>query len=98
MKLTTLCVCVQKIFIVILCCFLQPWFDAQFATTQAMANSIDYLLSFVSNKGEAGRCTDFESNPYATVLIPEPMDYFSACSGTSMCEAKCRSEYNAFDR
>jgi hypothetical protein len=35
---------------------MQPWFDAQFAATQALANSIDYLLSFVStNKGEAGR-------------------------------------------
>ena len=34
---------------------MQPWFDAQFASTQALANSIDYLLSFVSEKGEAGR-------------------------------------------
>jgi hypothetical protein len=41
---------------------------------------------------------DFLTNPYATVLIPEPMDYFSACSATSMCEAKCRAEFAAFDR
>jgi len=32
---------------------MQPWFDAQFKSTQAMASSIDYLLSFVSS--EAGR-------------------------------------------
>jgi hypothetical protein len=32
---------------------MQPWFDAQFQSTQAMASSIDYLLSFVSS--EAGR-------------------------------------------
>jgi hypothetical protein len=32
---------------------MQPWFDAQFKSTQAMASSIDYLLSFVST--EAGR-------------------------------------------
>jgi len=32
------------------------------------------------------------------VLIPEPMDYFSACSATSMCEAKCRAEYESFDK
>lgn len=70
---------------------MQPWLDAQFAAAGALANSIDYLLSFVSPKGEAGRCTDFESNPYSTVLIPEPMDYFSACSATSVCEAKCRA-------
>jgi hypothetical protein len=41
---------------------------------------------------------DFASNPYATVLIPEPMDYFAACGSTSMCEAKCRAEYAAFSR
>jgi hypothetical protein len=41
---------------------------------------------------------DFERNPYAAVLIPEPMDYFAACAGTSMCEAKCSSEFQAFDR
>jgi hypothetical protein len=32
---------------------MQPWFDAQFKSTQAMASSLDYLLSFVSS--EAGR-------------------------------------------
>ena len=41
---------------------------------------------------------DFATNPYATVLIPEPMDYFAACGATSMCEAKCRAEFDAFDR
>lgn len=41
---------------------------------------------------------DFSSNPYATVLIPEPMDYFAACAATSMCEAKCSSEFTSFDR
>jgi hypothetical protein len=40
---------------------------------------------------------DFASNPYATVLIPEPIDYFAACGATSMCEAKCGSEFTAFD-
>ena len=44
------------------------------------------------------RCNDFESNPYAIVLIPEPMDYFAACAATSVCEVKCRNEFKAFDR
>lgn len=26
------------------------------------------------------------------------MDYFAACGSTSMCEAKCRAEYQAFDQ
>ena len=75
---------------------MQPWFDAQFKSTQAMASSIDYILSFVSN--EAGRCMDFGSNPFATVLIPEPIDYFAACGATSMCEVKCKAEFTAFDQ
>ena len=44
------------------------------------------------------RCTNFESNPYATVLVPEPADYFASCAATSMCEAKCKAEFRAFDR
>lgn len=74
---------------------MQPWFDAQFKSTQAMASSLDYVLSFISS--EAGRCMDFSNNPYTTVLLPEPMDYFSSCAQTSMCEAKCGAEFRAFD-
>jgi hypothetical protein len=33
---------------------MQPWFDAQFKSTQALASSLDYLLSFVQG-GDAGR-------------------------------------------
>jgi hypothetical protein len=40
---------------------------------------------------------DFTNNPYTTVLIPEPMDYFASCAATSMCEAKCGAEFRAFD-
>jgi hypothetical protein len=44
------------------------------------------------------RCMDFATNPYATVLIPEPMDYFASCGATSVCEARCNAEFTAFDR
>ena len=37
---------------------MQPWFDAQFKSTQALASSLDYLLSFVQGN-EAGRCVWF---------------------------------------
>jgi hypothetical protein len=43
------------------------------------------------------RCMDFSSNPYATVLIPEPIDYFAACGATPVCGAKCGAEFTAFD-
>lgn len=29
--------------------------------------------------------------------MPEPMDYFGACSRTSVCEAKCNTDISAFD-
>jgi hypothetical protein len=45
---------------------MQPWFDAQFKSTQAMASSIDYLLSFVSS--DAGRLVHSQS--VIVVLIP----------------------------
>jgi hypothetical protein len=32
---------------------MQPWFDAQFKSTQAMASSLDYMLAFISD--DAGR-------------------------------------------
>lgn len=41
---------------------------------------------------------DFASNPYTTVLIPEPMDYFAACGATTMCESKCSADFRAFDQ
>lgn len=31
------------------------------------------------------------------MLIPEPADYFAACSATSICEIKCRTEFDAFN-
>lgn len=32
---------------------MQPWFDSQFKSAQALASSVDYLLSFISK--DAGR-------------------------------------------
>jgi hypothetical protein len=74
---------------------MNPWFDKQFQATDALASSFDYLLRFFDQ--DAGRCMDFEGNPFATVLIPEPFDYFAACGRTTVCDAKCRTEISAFD-
>lgn len=41
---------------------------------------------------------DFSTNPFTTVLIPEPIDYFAACSATSVCEAKCFPEISSFQQ
>ena len=46
---------------------MQPWFDAQFKSTQALASSVDYLLSFVSS--DAGRWVAV----FCHILAPEPI-------------------------
>lgn len=43
------------------------------------------------------RCLDISQNPYATVLMPEPMDYFASCSATDICKIKCYAEITAFE-
>jgi hypothetical protein len=74
---------------------LSPWFDKQFQASAAIASSFDYLLRFFDV--DAGRCMDFQANPFATVLIPEPYDYFAACGATTLCEQKCSVEVAAFE-
>jgi hypothetical protein len=70
----------------------QPWFTAQFASTEALGNSVDYLLKFAGDK-DAGRCLDFSRNPHTTVLIPTPVDYFRVCGNTNICKLKCKAEF-----
>lgn len=66
--------------------------------TNRILNNFIFKIPVAHTNAHTSRCMDFATNPYATVLVPEPMDYFSACSATSMCEAKCRAEFVAFDR
>lgn len=62
---------------------------------EQIGSSIDYLTRIVDPT--AGRCMDFVSNPFATVLIPEPVDYFMACGQTSLCALKCAADFDAFE-
>jgi hypothetical protein len=74
---------------------MNAWFNKLFQSTEAIASSFDYLLRFFDV--DAGRCMDFDGNPFATVLIPEPFDYFASCAMTTLCENKCRTEISAFN-
>ena len=74
---------------------MRPYFAKQLLANEQISSSVDSLISFLDPK--AGKCMDFEGNPYATVLIPEPVDYFSACARTSMCSLKCDADFSAFD-
>jgi hypothetical protein len=75
---------------------MQPFLDSQFSAFEHSASAIDYLLSFIDN--QAGKCTDFVSNPYAAVLLPDPLDYFAACGKTSLCRMKCDADISAFEQ
>jgi hypothetical protein len=74
---------------------MDAWFDKMFQASDAIASSFDYLLRFFDV--DAGRCLDFDGNPFATVLIPEPFDYFAGCAMTTLCENKCRTEISTFN-
>lgn len=76
---------------------MDDYFTLQFQTTQQLASSLDFLFRvFDADPLLPGKCMSFELNPYATVLIPEPVDYFAACGSTTLCESKCRAEFSLF--
>jgi len=76
---------------------MQPWFSAQFASSESLGSLIDYLAKLFGDE-EAGMCLDFTVNPHITVLIPTPVDYFRACARTTLCKTKCGVEFAAFQR
>jgi hypothetical protein len=74
---------------------MEPWFSKQFEAAESIASAFDFLVAFFD--ADAGRCMDFEDNPYATVLIPEPFDYFAGCAATTQCRLQCAVESDAFE-
>jgi hypothetical protein len=72
---------------------MQPWFDAQLKSTEAMASSIDYLLLFVSSKAGRYHCIFFF---HACLLLqsiymmyPLHRWHLSACFFTSSIQSRC---------
>jgi hypothetical protein len=66
-----------------------------FQMTQHAAGVADALLALVT--GDSSACDAFDVSPYVMSIIPEPVDYFSACVDTEDCRVRCLEEYNAFD-
>lgn len=73
----------------------QPWFDAQFASMDALGASVDYAMSWLDPS--AGQCLNYNQDPDVVVIMPYPVDYFQACGSTSLCRAKCAGVWDAFD-
>jgi hypothetical protein len=74
---------------------LDAWFENQHLALRALGSSMDYALaSFDEN---AGDCLNFADDPHTVVLVPQPVDYFQRCAGTSMCRnSKCADQWRQF--
>ena len=73
---------------------MDSWFDHQYKAMDALSSSVDYMTSSFDDK--AGRCLDFQNDPHVTVIVPQPVDYFQRCAGTSRCKQICSKEWGAF--
>jgi hypothetical protein len=67
-----------------------------FAGTTSVGSILDSLLAAVDG-GKAGKCDNFESNPYVVTLIPEPSDYWRVCGKTDFCRLRCQQQIEAFE-
>ena len=73
---------------------MDAWFDHQYKAMDALGSSIDYMTASFDEK--AGRCLDFQNDPHVVVIVPQPVDYFQRCGGTSRCKQVCSKEWGAF--
>jgi hypothetical protein len=71
----------------------EPWFAGVYASLEALADSVDYLM--VGFDSDAGQCSDFVNDPHVVVIMPQPMDYFQACGETTSCHSKCYGPWRA---
>lgn len=73
----------------------QPWFQSQYASLDALSASVDYALFWIDPT--AGECLDYTRDPDVVVIMPYPSDYFDLCAQTTMCKMKCAGLWNAFN-
>jgi hypothetical protein len=74
---------------------LDGWFANQHLALEALGSSVDYATATFDSG--AGRCMNFASDPHVVVLVPQPVDYFQRCAGTSRCmKGKCAAQWAQF--
>ena len=73
---------------------LDPFFAHAYLALDALGSSVEYVTATFDAK--AGRCLDFQQDPHIVVIVPQPVDYFQRCAGTSMCRQACSAEWRAF--
>jgi hypothetical protein len=70
-------------------------YHRMYQMTQHAAGVGDAVLALIT--GDSSACDAFDVSPYVMSIIPEPVDYFSACTDTDDCRVRCKEEYDAFD-
>jgi hypothetical protein len=74
---------------------LDSWFLNQHLALAALGSAVDYATAPFDSK--AGKCMDFANDPHVVVIVPQPVDYFQRCAGTSLCKgSKCALEWARF--
>jgi len=75
---------------------LDAYFVHQYLALDALGSSVEYVTAVYDDT--AGRCLDFQNDPHVVVIVPQPVDYFQRCGGTSMCKQACSAEWVAFQQ
>ena len=73
---------------------MDPWFQHQFDSLEALGGAVDYLL--IPFNSRAGDCLNFNADSHVVVIVPYPTEYFSECATTSICKRKCAPEWADF--
>ena len=60
-----------------------------------IANSLDYFMTFFGM--DSGKCDSFIGNPSLVTIMPQPVDWFMGCGGTSYCRMRCYDSIMSFE-
>ena len=74
---------------------LQPMFSSLYQSSEALSGSVDYVMQFTTT--EVSQCWNYNTNAYASVLMPEPSDFWNVCGTTEMCRSKCYGVVSLFE-
>jgi hypothetical protein len=70
-------------------------FGEMYAGSSYVGSVLDSFLRVFD--GNAGNCDNYETNPYVSVLIPQPVDYWRVCTKTDVCRVRCKQQMEAFE-
>ncbi|EKX36199.1 hypothetical protein GUITHDRAFT_117723 [Guillardia theta CCMP2712] len=61
----------------------------------SVGSVFDYFLIFMDPS--SGTCNNYYTSDYVMSIMPEPIDYFTMCYTTRLCEVACGEQYDAFN-